>query len=560
MFTTYRSRLSLFLATCVFVSGISLVLWPSLAQASAFENVTVGTADGPVGRTNIQTLADFEDGILHNAQNPTAEGYYFSEDAHFDVSLVDGGPDGSQKALRMHQKTGPYEDNGEWKYLQMWWVGPRTGLDAYVKESRRANSMSFAVKGFDAIVGSPRQNFVLGGYAKQKTPQYLQLNEPESHNMHNYYQTVIDWGGPSGTWREVLYRANPITQRNEQHSGGYELFLDHAELWPDQTRFYFQFDTGTPDVGPGDVYLDNIRFFYENPFLAAFPHVGVRRARAGQTVTHRVVVWNTHPNMERNFHIRLAGWRQTGRGGGAEWAANDAVIVDSAGQSIDRTGPLLPGQGFVFHVTFTVPTQDRNGQNQVEGNEGTLLLSVYQDPEEVPNQHSHQQPPSIKNVTENRYDLPGVGIVLKTLVAANPSPTGLPAAVSEIQAAANGDSWVDLEWASPAKSGNTQQLSTDPAAMAYAIRYSTRPITDEESWQAAVPVESIPPMFGPGLTQRYTIRGLGVAQQYYAAVRAYNEDGVASAIQSVSFTTTQATEVSAPITPPPGPQDLLVRP
>ena len=253
--------------------------------------------------------------------------------------------------------------------------------------------MSFDVKGFDAIVGSRRQNFVLGGYAKQKSPQYIRLNELESHNMHNYFQTIIDWGSPNGTWREILYRSNPITQRSEQHSGGYDLFLDHAELWPDQTRFYFQFDTGTPDVGPGDVFLDNIRFFYENPFMAAFPHVGVQRAHAGQHVTQRVVVWNTHANLTRNLYIRFAGWQQDQSdqigGRGTDWWADDVTITNPAGEPITETGPLAAGQGFVLHVTFTVPTQDNHGQAQVDGNTGVLLLSVYQDPKEVPNRYPY---------------------------------------------------------------------------------------------------------------------------------------------------------------------------
>ena len=93
----------------------------------------MGTADGPVGRTNIQTLTDFEDGVLHTERNPTAEGYYFSDSPHFDLALVDGGPQGSQTALQIHQKTGAYQDYGEWKYVQLWWVGPRVGLGGMSK-------------------------------------------------------------------------------------------------------------------------------------------------------------------------------------------------------------------------------------------------------------------------------------------------------------------------------------------------------------------------------------------------------------------------------------------
>ena len=230
--------------TCVVWLTVCFLAIPKDVEAtSPFENLQVGTASGPAGRTNIQTLADFEDGVLHTKRNPNPGGYYFAQNPNFIYAILKGGPQGSQKALRLRQITGSYKDYSEWKYAQLFWTGPR---QAYVQEARRANSMGFFVRGFDALEGDRRQNFVLGGYN--------------------------------------------ITQRHEQHAGGYEMFLDHAEMWPELTRFYFQFDAGTPFVNAGEVWLDNIQFFYENPFVAAFPHVSLRTAQAGQSVIHPIVV------------------------------------------------------------------------------------------------------------------------------------------------------------------------------------------------------------------------------------------------------------------------------
>ena len=489
-----------------------------------FGNLQVGTANGPAGRTNIQILADFEDGVLHTKRNPHPGGYYFAQNSHFIPAIVKGGPQGSQKALRLRQITGSYKDHSEWKYVQLFWTGPR---QAYVQEARRANSMSFFIRGFDALEGDRRQNFVLGGYNRQNTPRYLAANDFESHNMHSYFQTIIDWGGTPGVWREIIYRGNPPTQRHEQHAGGYEMFLDHAEMWPDLTRFYFQFDAGTPFVSAGEVWLDNIQFFYENPFLAAFPHVSLRRARAGQSVTHPIVIWNTHPTATRNFDIRSAGWRGNATG-------QELRLTTAVGQVVAETGPLDPGQGYAFQVSFRV------AEDQPLGSELILLLSTSEQADTVPNHYPYQQSLPIKNVTANRYDLPGVGIVLKTLVSSESTTSAAlpPPAVSHLQVEHSGESWVDLTWASPARTTDAQELSADPALMAYAIRYSKAPIVDEESWQAAVPVESVPPVFGARMTQRYTIRGLNPNSQYVAAIRTYNEGGEASTITGLRVTTT----------------------
>jgi hypothetical protein len=242
-----------------------------------------------------------------------------------------------------------------------------------------------------------------------------------------------------------------------------------------------------------------------------------------------IVVWNTHPTASRNFHIRSAGWRGNDAG-------EELSLTTAAGQAVEEAGPLGPGQGFAFQVSFCVP---QNQQDQPPGSELILLLSVSEHADTVPDHYPYQQLPVIKNVIASRYDLPGVGIVLKTLVSSESTQSSAlpPPAVSRLQAEHNGESWVDLTWPSPARTTDAQELSADPAFMAYAIRYSNVPIADEESWQAAVPVESVPPVFGAGMTQRYTIRGLNPNSPYFAAIRTYNESGDGSPITGLSFTT-----------------------
>jgi hypothetical protein len=141
-----------------------------------------------------------------------------------------------------------------------------------------------------------------------------------------------------------------------------------------------------------------------------------------------------------------------------------------------------------------------------------------------------------RNLT-TRMDLPGVGFMFKTIVDTNPSPPGPPPAVSGLQVTGVGGSWADLAWTSPAAAQFDDEVANDSAVMAYAIRYSQTPIMDEAAWEQAVPVETVVPVFGPGIAQQYATKGLKFNTQYYAAVRTYNEDGVGSAIASVAITT-----------------------
>ena len=82
-----------------------------------------------------------------------------------------------------------------------------------------------------------------------------------------------------------------------------------------------------------------------------------------------------------------------------------------------------------------------------------------------------------------------------------------------------------------------KEQSDDPRVAAYQVRYSQTPITDEWSWDRSVPVESISQVWGENIPQTFSIRGLKTSTSYHAAVRVYNETGIAGPLATTSFTT-----------------------
>ena len=554
-----------------FITLLTGTFW-TLAIASPSQNLQVGVAQGPTGRTNIQTLANFEDGILYTSSNPNAEGYGFAKDSNFTISLANCGPGNSTKCLRVHNANGYYPVSWKYKHSQLWWSGPRQGLNAYNKQSIRANSHSVQIKGFDELSGASNlMNLEMGTYHKRYTPSQIATNNPESDNMHAYFQTKVDWGGAyssgGGPWREIVWRANPTAQRSSGlHEGGYELFAGYAGFWPDFTRFYYQFLYSGAFNQPADVFIDNLIWFYENPFMAGFPHATVQHGVAGQPVTFDAILWNTHPTKSRNFHIQCSGWDNHGVSGWSErWSCGGVSIMGNSGNSVSgrsilETGQIPPGSGFAFQITVNLP-------NDAPINDWRrLIVNAYEDPANVPNTFSYQQPAiNYGNVTANRYDLPGIGYSFKVVSTANPVSIGNPTPLNNLQVTGTGGSWADLSWLSPATAQLSDETTNDPAAATYAIRYSEHPISDDSTWDTAIPVESVPPIFGSGIPQRYSLKGLKANTQYYAAVRVYNENGVASSIESSPFQTKSAdldggnNGTPPDLIPPSPPQGLLLQ-
>jgi hypothetical protein len=90
-----------------------------------------------------------------------------------------------------------------------------------------------------------------------------------------------------------------------------------------------------------------------------------------------------------------------------------------------------------------------------------------------------------------------------------------------------------------------------PGAAYYDIRYSTVPITDTSSFNAAVPLGGVPAPLAAGSGQSFTINGLACGTKYYFAITAYNaaKSGVLSNSASGSTTACSLTfSVAAAIT------------
>ena len=214
------------------------------------------------------------------------------------------------------------------------------------------------------------------------------------------------------------------------------------------------------------------------------------------------------------------------------------TITDAQGRAIDETGPLSPGSGFLIRASLTVPPEDHRGHQPQPGEKAVMLLSVFQDPREVPDPTPHMTMNTYFTDIRPRYDMPGVGFALKTIVSdSSQGVVPSPPAVNDLKVVETGGSWVDLTWTSVATHALGDETGDDRSAMAYALRYSHSPITDESSWSSAVSVESVPAVLGPGNLQQYSLKGLNFETSYYTAIRAYNEDYIAGEIESVSFTT-----------------------
>ncbi len=550
----------------IFIALLAGPTW-EMANASPIQNINVGTANGPPGRTNIQTLADFENHVLHSSTNPTPEGFGFKDtDSNYQISLQNCGPGSSTKCLRIRNPNGYYKNSAAFNHSQIWWAGPRKGESAFMKETQRANSHSLWVKGFDELKGHKSEvNFDLGMYNKRRTPSIMANNNPESDNMHGYFKGhVKDWGGahPGGVWREILVRSNPNSQRSNKFSYlGYDAFNGYSNFWQDFTRFYYVFSYNQEFNVSADVFLDNILYFYENPFMAGFPNSMVKHGVKGQTVTFDAIVWNTHPTDTRTFLIRCGGWNNSQGTSWSKYACGGISAIGNTGwfsvtgRSPLSTGKLAPGEGFVFHVTAEIPA------TAPTGGWGRINYSVNEDPSDVPNPQPYFESRSNVNITDSRYDLPGIGYSFKVIAATSVGIPGSPPPVTNFNVTSAGGSWADLTWVSSAKSQSTDETTNDPTTAAYAIRYSNLPITNEASWRTAVPVESVSPVFGPNIPQRYSIRGLRKNTQYYAAIRVYNENGIGSPIISRQFQTISSdidTGSGAVGTSPPSPPHDLI--
>jgi hypothetical protein len=492
-------------------------------RSSPFENLRVGTADGPEGRTDVQVAADFEDGQLGPNAALAQVGFRFDPSQDFALELGSGGPGASAHCMKLRGTPGAEPDGagGAVGLATLSLSGPKGGESPGLPAARRANSHSVRVQARSEAFLQGEYNLRITG----RLPLSGAAADAESPAAEPCFDIQADWGG---TWREILVRDNPSSDLGDVHRGGYSALLDLGDLWPGLDDVRWEFVATSSALGEEGILLDDFVWFYENPFLASFPQVSVRWAQPGMRAVHPVVVWNTHPARSRSFLIRAGGWRHQR----AEWWGDAVAITDMDGQPIDRTGPLGPGQGFRFDVAFDVPETRQDGAPHEDGDSGTLLLSVFEDPADVRDLTPHERVRLDHHDFRSSYDMPGVGVVLRTLVHTGPDLPAVapPPAVTELAVLTVGATWADLAWRSPDESR---------AALAYAVRVSAAPIHDETSWNAAVPVEGMPPVLGARV-QNFSLRGLRSGMLHHAAVRVYNETGEGSEFASMSFITAGA--------------------
>jgi hypothetical protein len=115
--------------------------------------------------------------------------------------------------------------------------------------------------------------------------------------------------------------------------------------------------------------------------------------------------------------------------------------------------------------------------------------------------------------------------VITTLDADDATP---PATIMDLEAVETTTDAVTLQWTAPGDDGY------DDIAAAYEVRYSTRPITDE-NWDEAIQASGAPEPAAAGSAQRMTIDGLKPGRTYFIAMRTSDEAGNVSGLSNLVF-------------------------
>ena len=124
-------------------------------------------------------------------------------------------------------------------------------------------------------------------------------------------------------------------------------------------------------------------------------------------------------------------------------------------------------------------------------------------------------------------------------VTAGPDVTP-PSTISTLASTFYSDHVVVLSWVAPGDDGQVGLAS------AYDLRYSTQPITDNNSFAAATPVGTQPVPTSPGALQTYVLQNLSPGTQYYFAIKARDESNNWSALGNVLPVLTPAADLAAP--------------
>src|SRR5262245_21057462 len=112
------------------------------------------------------------------------------------------------------------------------------------------------------------------------------------------------------------------------------------------------------------------------------------------------------------------------------------------------------------------------------------------------------------------------------LSIADPDTTS-PGAISDLAVTESGSSHLRLAWTATGDDGSVGRAS------AYDLRYSTSPIVDQASFQAATPAPGPDPL-PSGQAQTHEVGGLAFSTVYYVAIQALDEFGNRGPISNVA--------------------------
>ena len=118
-----------------------------------------------------------------------------------------------------------------------------------------------------------------------------------------------------------------------------------------------------------------------------------------------------------------------------------------------------------------------------------------------------------------------------------------PAAVADLAAGSATPASLTLTWTAPGDDGGTG------TALAYDIRYSTSPITDDTSWNSATKATGEPAPALAGTGQSLKLTGLGTNTSYYFAMKTYDKVGNLSSLSNLPTGATDPDGVKLVLTP-----------
>lgn len=526
--------------------SISIALTLGLVS-TLFILTPLARAQGPDGNEHV--IADFEDGVLHEESNPYPDGYFWritdaGGDFTWGIDDAQGGS-GTTHSLVMTVTEGvPY-----FYYLY-------DGQDAYINNpDLPLNRMSFDIKfpqgWHKSCADDPgcNYNFHLGTYHRDPNA----MGYHESYNWHFYYHLIFDAGASltDNDWIHVVLGPWPQHQRSVSGwNPGVNPTRPIAQMFNHWSRAYF---TGIPyhsDPGVGfpyNIWLDQLRFYYENDYVTAEPEFYERSGLPGDSIHYPVTIRNTHPTEQREFGLLLSSHLYNSDN---YWTYDvriyrddngDGILQPSETTEVTTTGTLDPGDVFPVIVSSNIPASGA-GSN-VGAYVKTSLVAwqsapVYPlDPHVVMHANNAGVP----------HGTPAVGVQITTRVVDSvPVDDVRPAAVDDLAVVAIYTNSVTLRW-----TASLELMGSDGhsgVAYGHDVRYATAPITDD-NWEQATAFTGEPAPKPAGTDQTYTVPPiLAPGAAYHFALKTHDRSGFSAISNQATVRTATANPANAPPT------------